>query len=266
MQMKQCRVMQRHRVAPKTAPSVHPIKTNARASTYNQIHNQIKCSSIDPESTNDIPTESGTPDNWPSSTDAMKLPNQAETIFGGIDRGADVFGRVAVADVEAKSTSSDLDYLSELLAIQQSDGPKKLGFFGTRNMGVTHQKLVEILAYAMVATGNHIYTSGATGTNAAVIKGALRANAPDLLTVILPQSRSQQPGDSQDLLSQVANVVEMPENDSLSLLEASRICNNTIITRVQQVICFAFHDSRLLLKTCNDAKEAKKIVTLFYLD
>jgi hypothetical protein len=112
MQMKQCRVMQRHRAAPKTAPSVHPIKSNARASTYNQLHNQIKCSSIDPESTNDIPTESGTPDNWPSSTDAMKLPNQAETIFGGIDRGADVFGRVAVADVEAKSTSSDLDYLS----------------------------------------------------------------------------------------------------------------------------------------------------------
>ena len=40
----------------------------------------------------------------------------------------------------------------ELLAIQQSDGPKNLGFFGTRNMGVTHQKLVEILAYAYAST------------------------------------------------------------------------------------------------------------------
>jgi hypothetical protein len=39
----------------------------------------------------------------------------------------------------------------ELLAIQRDDGPKSLGFFGTRNMGVTHQKLVEILAYAMVS-------------------------------------------------------------------------------------------------------------------
>jgi len=36
----------------------------------------------------------------------------------------------------------------ELLAIQQNDGPKDIGFFGTRNMGVTHQKLVEILSYA----------------------------------------------------------------------------------------------------------------------
>ena len=35
---------------------------------------------------------------------------------------------------------------------------------------------------------------------------------------------------------------------------------------MQQVICFAFHDSRLLLETCEEAKEKRKIVTLFYLD
>ena len=52
---------------------------------------------------------------------------------------------------------------------------------------------------------NHIYTSGATGTNAAVIRGALRAEKPDLLTVVLPQSRSKQPADSQELLEQVAH-------------------------------------------------------------
>jgi hypothetical protein len=51
--------------------------------------------------------------------------------------------------------------------------------------------------------GNHIYTSGATGTNAAVIKGALRADCPDRLTVILPQSRSKQPAESRELLEQV---------------------------------------------------------------
>jgi hypothetical protein len=136
--------------------------------------------------------------------------------------------------------------LQELMAIQQSDGPKNIGFFGTRNMGVTHQKLVEVLSYAYASTvsrrgtagrrdrrmlegvlpcrnllhglasiliahhcelplvqGNHIYTSGATGTNAAVIKGALRANCPDKLTVILPQSLKRQPSESQDLLIQV---------------------------------------------------------------
>jgi hypothetical protein len=70
--------------------------------------------------------------------------------------------------------------------------------------------------------GNHIYTSGATGTNAAVIKGALRAENPELLTVILPQSLSRQPQESQELLAQVQNVVEMPHNDELTLLEASR--------------------------------------------
>lgn len=52
---------------------------------------------------------------------------------------------------------------------------------------------------------NHIYTSGATGTNAAVIRGALRAEKPDLLTVVLPQSRRMQPPESQELLEQARN-------------------------------------------------------------
>jgi len=39
-----------------------------------------------------------------------------------------------------------------------------------------------------------------------------------------------------------------------------------IISHVQQVICFAFHDSRLLMETCQEAKNLRKIVTLFYLD
>lgn len=50
---------------------------------------------------------------------------------------------------------------------------------------------------------NHIYTSGASGTNAAVIRGALRAEKPELLTVILPQSLKKQPPESQELLSKV---------------------------------------------------------------
>ena len=114
--------------------------------------------------------------------------------------------------------------------------------------------------------GNHIYTSGATGTNAAVIRGALRAENPELLTVVLPQSLRQQPQESQELLQQVPNVVEMSQNDELPLLEASRICNRDIIARVQQVICFAFHDSNLLLETCREAHNETRIVTLFYLD
>jgi len=88
--------------------------------------------------------------------------------------------------------------------------------------------------------------------------------------VVLPQSLGKQPPESQELLKQVqetgAKIIEMPDNDDLTLFEASSICNNDIISRVQQIICFAFHDSKLLLETCRDAKENKKMVTLFYLD
>ena len=114
--------------------------------------------------------------------------------------------------------------------------------------------------------GNHIFTSGATGTNAAVIRGALRANEPDLLTVVLPQSLSKQPPESQEELAKVKNVIEMPQNDDLPLLEASRLCNREIIGQVRQVICFLFHDSTLMMETCLEAKQLRKMVTTFFLD
>lgn len=63
--------------------------------------------------------------------------------------------------------------------------------------------------------GNHIFTSGATGTNAAVIKGALRANCPDKLTVILPQSLSKQPYESQELLQQVGGLTRASKEVTL---------------------------------------------------
>lgn len=34
----------------------------------------------------------------------------------------------------------------------QENGPRNLGFFGTRNMGFMHQNLIEVLSYAMVLT------------------------------------------------------------------------------------------------------------------
>ncbi|XP_031249371.1 uncharacterized protein LOC116107202 isoform X2 [Pistacia vera] len=184
-----------------------------------------------------------------------QIPTQAQSVVEGS-------GAVMVSEFKP---APDVDYLQELLAIQQQ-GPRAIGFFGTRNMGFMHQELIEILSYALVITKNHIYTSGASGTNAAVIRGALRAEKPELLTVILPQSLKKQPPESQELLSKVKTVIEKPHNDHLPLLEASRLCNMDIISHVQQVICFAFHDSKLLMETCQEAKNLRKIVTLFYLD
>jgi hypothetical protein len=57
-----------------------------------------------------------------------------------------------------------------------------------------------------------------------------------------------------------------PHSAALLIVCVHRFCNREIIGKVQQVICFAFHDSRLLLETCAEAKDSKKIVTLFYLD
>lgn len=156
------------------------------------------------------------------------------------------------------------DFLQELATIQQS-GSKRIAILGSRHVPITHQRLIELMSYALVLGGNRVITSGATGTNSAAIRGAMKAD-PNLLTVILPQSLDKQPSESRDQLEVVTNLVESSANDMLPLADASAMCNAEIISRCQQLICFAFHDSKTLLKTCQDAEDQRKIVTLFYFD
>lgn len=158
-----------------------------------------------------------------------------------------------------------LDTLAQELAAIQQTGSKRIALLGSRHVPITHQQLIEMMSYALVLGGNRLMTSGATGTNAAAIKGAMRAD-PNLLTVILPQSLTKQPRESKEQLERVIHLVENPENDGLSLGEASALCNREIISRCQQLICFAFHDSHTLLQTCEEAEEQRKLVTLFYFD
>ena len=157
--------------------------------------------------------------------------------------------------------------LQELSAIQQN-APRKVAILGTRHFSYLHQQIVELLTYANVLIGNHVFTSGGagSGTNAAVIRGALRAEKPDLLTVVLPQSLEKQPPDVRDLLEKVQNVIEMRENDELPLDVASRLCNSDILSRCEHLISFAFHDSIVVLEAASEAKSLNKLITLLYLD
>lgn len=156
------------------------------------------------------------------------------------------------------------DFLQELAAIQQTSS-KRIAILGSRHVPMTHQQLIEILSYALVQAGNQIITSGAAGANAAAIRGAMRADAT-ALTVILPQSLDRQPPESRAQLDSVIHLVEKPEHDQLSLAEASARCNQEIVSRCQQLVCFAFHDSATLLQTCRDAEEQRRVVTVFYFD
>ena len=162
-------------------------------------------------------------------------------------------------------SNSNIDTLAQELATIQQTGSKRIAMLGSRHVPITHQNLIEMMTYALVLLGNQIITSGATGTNAAAIKGAMRGD-PNMLTVILPQSLERQPNESRQQLEQVMHLVENPSNDHMSLAEASYLCNKEIVSRCQQLICFAFHDSRTLLQTCSDAEEQRKLVTLFYFD
>jgi hypothetical protein len=121
-------------------------------------------------------------------------------------------------------------------------------------------------AYALVLSGNHVYTSGAGGTHSATIRGALRAERDDLLTVVLPQSMGKQPKESQELLKKVDHVIAMPQNDDMSLDIASRICNSYLLSQTDQLISFAFHESSTVIEATKEAKKLEMLVTTLYLD
>lgn len=155
--------------------------------------------------------------------------------------------------------------LKELAAIQQQ-GPQKYCILGTRHCSFLHQQIIELLSYALVLSENHVYTSGAGGTNAAAIRGALRAGRDDLLTVILPQSLSRQPNESQDLLREVTDLVTMPQNDGMDLDVASRLCNSRLLGETDQLVAFAFHESGTVIEAVEEGKKLDMLVTTLFLD
>lgn len=152
----------------------------------------------------------------------------------------------------------------ELATIQQS--AKRIAIIGSRNLPITHQQLIETLSTALVMQGCTIITSGgSSGTNAAAIRGAMKAN-PDKLKIILPQTIGQQPSDVQDQLIGIPNIVEHPDRAMMTLADASRVCNREIIDDCNQLICFLSHTSKTLHKAVEYAEENYKVVTVFYLD
>ena len=173
---------------------------------------------------------------------------------------------VPIGDMdEADDSPETVDQLAhELATIQQSS--KRIAIIGSRNLPITHQQIIETLTYALVIQGNTIITSGgSSGTNAAAIRGAMKAE-PSKLKVILPQTIGQQPSDVQDQLIGIPNIVEHPDRAMMTLADASRICNREIIDDCQQMICFLSHTSGTLHKAVNYAEESHKVVTVFYLD
>ena len=89
---------------------------------------------------------------------------------------------------------------------------------------------------------------------------------PAKLTVLLPQSLDRQPSESRDQLERVLHLVEKPEHDELPLPMASSLCNQEIISRCDQLICYAFHDSETLLASCRTAEDMGKVVSVMFFD
>ena len=168
-------------------------------------------------------------------------------------------------DTVSNEDANTVDQLAvELATIRQQ--AKRIAIIGSRNLPITHQQIIEMLTTMLVRQGNTIITSGgSSGTNAAAIRGAMKAN-PEKLKVILPQTIGQQPSDMQDQLIGVPNIIEHPDRAMMTLADASRICNREIIDECQQVICFLSHTSNTLHTACEYGEESHKVVTMFYLD
>jgi len=147
----------------------------------------------------------------------------------------------------------------------QDKGKRRIAILGSRHVPVVSIHLVELVARSLAHEGHNLITSGAQGVNSAVIRSVLEVD-PGRLTVLLPQSLARQPSESREQLEQVLHLVEKPEHDELSLPMASSLCNQEIISRCDQLICYAFHDSETSLASCRTAEDMGKVVSLLFFD
>ena len=146
-----------------------------------------------------------------------------------------------------------------------AEAPRRIAILGSRHVPVVSVHLVELVARSLAQEGHSLITSGAQGVNAAVIRSVLEVD-PARLTVLLPQSLDRQPSESRDQLERVLHLVEKPEHDELPLPMASSLCNQEIISRCDQLICYAFHDSETLLSSVRLAEDMGKVVSLMFFD
>ena len=158
-----------------------------------------------------------------------------------------------------------VDTLAQELAKLQNNGKRRIAFLGTRHVPVVDIHLIELIARSLAEEGHTIITSGSQGVNATVISAVLDVN-PSLLTVLLPQSLDKQVSEIKTKLERVIHLIEKAENDNLPLPLASSLCNQEIINRCDQLICFAFHDSETLLNSCRCAEDMGKVVSLLFFD
>ncbi len=158
-----------------------------------------------------------------------------------------------------------VDTLAQELALLQDKGKRRIAMLGSRHVPVVAIHLVELMARSLAQEGHSLITSGSQGVNAAVIRGVLEADA-SCLTVLLPQSLDRQAPEIRDQLDSVLHLIEKPEHDELSLPMASSLCNQEIVSRCDQLICFAFHDSETLLTSCRSAEDMGKVVSLLFFD
>ena len=162
-------------------------------------------------------------------------------------------------------STENVDTLAQELAKIQDHGKRRIAFLGSRHVPVVDIHLIELIARSLADEGHSIITSGSQGVNAAVIRAVLDIN-PSLLTVLLPQSLDRQLPEIKDQLEKVIHLVEKTENNDLPLPLASSLCNQEIINRCDQLICFAFHDSETLLNSCRCAEDMGKMVSLLFFD
>ena len=67
-------------------------------------------------------------------------------------------------------------------------------------------------------------------------------------------------------MKDVTDLVAMPQNDEMSLNIASRLCNSKLLSETDQLIAFAFHESKTVIEATKEAKKLEMLVTKLFLD
>mmetsp|Transcript_19559 Transcript_19559/g.50517 ORF Transcript_19559/g.50517 Transcript_19559/m.50517 type:complete len:158 (-) Transcript_19559:165-638(-) len=156
--------------------------------------------------------------------------------------------------------------ISQLQSIQQRDSskPSSIVVIGDETTTVLQRQIIELLSYALVLSGNRVLTTANSGADEAVARGALRANER-MLTIVVANSMNSMSESTREDLSGVRNVVELRHTGLSPELEA-KLVYAELLGGAEKLIAFAFHRSRMLRQTIDQALALNIECTVLFLD
>lgn len=159
--------------------------------------------------------------------------------------------------------------IAQLQSIQQrnASSPFSIGLVGASTATVLHERILELMSFALVLGGNRVLTTASVDADLAVVRGGLKAD-DRLLTVVIPQSTKDEAPAARAALDALrdTSVVQLRHSGDLPPSVLTQLVYSEILGACDRLIVFASHRSTELLQMVQEAQALNIDACVLFLD